>query len=98
VRLNENAMGKYKKKKTMMKKKWRRKETTYWSGQRAKFIHKGGRYFTKRHRFLGRGRKERMRKLLRGFDCSYILLGSKKCGRDYFQVPKCFRKGGNLSM
>jgi hypothetical protein len=54
--------------------------------------HSQGGCFTERRRFLGRGRRRRMRKLLRYFDCLYILLESKKRGRDYFQVPRYFRK------
>jgi hypothetical protein len=60
--------------------------------------HSQGGYFTERHRFLGRGRRKRMRKLLRYFDCLYISLGSKKRGRDYFQVPRYFRKRNIPSM
>jgi hypothetical protein len=60
--------------------------------------HSQGGYLTERRRFLGRGRRKIMRKLLKYFNCLYILSGSKKRDGDYFQVPRYFRKRNIPSM
>jgi hypothetical protein len=57
-------------------------------------VHSQGGYFTERHRFLGRGRKERMRKLSRDFDFLYNPLRFKEAWQRLLSGSQVFSDEG----
>jgi hypothetical protein len=74
----------------MKKKRVRRTKTTFWSGINEFKCHSQGGYFTERHRFLGRGGIEGMRKLPKGFNCLIVFQDQRSVSEVTFWFPGIF--------